>query len=661
LTTASPKTSADAAGATHGLPDLIRDGYEWLPIGVVMAAGGGTIVLVNRAFERLIGYDASELIGQPIEMLVPEVTRTVHAALRDGYMQHPEPRAMGAAREFFACRKDGTEVPVEVGLTPVVFGDRRFVLAAVIDITERRRSQAELRRTLDDRIEFESLVVELAAQFVNLPAGDVDRSIEEALGRLARALSLDRSALFQHVEATGEFMHTHQWTRPGCASPPLRISANEQFPWLLSQIREGDLVSFTSVDEVPDPIDREGLRRLGTRSCVIVPLVIRGRTWGAVTFATIGEPRTWAADIINRLRVVALIFANVLARKQGDEALRRATAENASLRTRLRDENTYLRHEMNALVGVPAIVGNSPGIRRVLEQVRQVADSDASVLLVGETGTGKSVLAHRIHDMGPRRERALVRVNCVSLPAASVESNLFGQHKGAYVVGEARRVGLLELANGSTVFLDEVADLPTDTQASLARVLQSREIQPLGRSHPMKVDLRVIAATRRDLAACIEAGTFRDDLYYRLNVLPLHIPPLRERTEDIPLLVWRFVDEFSQTYGKTIDTIDQESMALLQQYRWPGNARELRNVVERAMIVATGRRLKIVLPTTGAGSRGSETLLAVEKAHISATLVLCGGKIRGKGGAADRLGLSPPALEAKLKKLGLRRRADQAH
>jgi formate hydrogenlyase transcriptional activator len=216
---------------------------------------------------------------------------------------------------------------------------------------------------------------------------------------------------------------------------------------------------------------------------------------------------------------------------------------------------------------------------------------------------------------------------------------------------------LLELANGSTVFLDEVADLPTETQASLARVLQSHEIQPVGTSHPIKVDLRVIAASRRDLVGCIQEGTFRDDLYYRLNVLPIHVPPLRERTEDIPLLVWRFVDEFSQTYGKTIETIDQDSMEQLQRYRWPGNARELRNVVERAMIVATGRRLRIVLPVTAGGSRGSETLAAVEKAHITAVLAACGGKVRGKGGAAARLGLSPRALEAMLTKLRIRRQS----
>ena len=657
VTAAASDALGSSAALPAELPNLLRASLEWLPVGVLMVDGEGAIVLANRAFERLSGYAVAELIGQSLELVVPERTRPAHATDRERFMRQPEARPMGADRELFARRKDGSEVPVEVGLTPLTLGDRSFVLAAVIDSTERRRHDAELRKTLDERIDFEALIAELAAQFVNLPPENVDRTIEDALGRLAGALNLDRSALFQVVDATGDFIHTHQWTRPGAPTPPTRIAAGEQFPWLLSRIRSGDLVSFTSVDEIPDSVDREGLRRLGTRSGVTVPLVIQGRTRGAVTFATVGEVRVWTADEIGRLRILALIFANVLARKQGDEALRRATVENASLRARLHDENVYLRQELNALVGAPAIVGNSAGIRRVLEQVQQVAASDATVLLCGETGTGKSVLAHRIHEYSARRDRALVRVNCASLSADSIEVDLFGRHGGNAIAADDRRMGLLELANGSTVFLDEVADLPTAAQARLARVLQSHEIHSLGKSHPVKVNLRVIAATRRNLETCIKERSFRDDLYYRLNVLPIHVPPLRERVEDIPLLVWRFVDEFSQTYGKTIETIDQASLTLLQGYRWPGNARELRNVVERAMIVATGRRLRIVLPVASAATRSSETLAAVEKAHIITTLAACGGNVRGKSGAAVRLGISPRALEARLSRYGIRRRS----
>jgi formate hydrogenlyase transcriptional activator len=240
------------------------------------------------------------------------------------------------------------------------------------------------------------------------------------------------------------------------------------------------------------------------------------------------------------------------------------------------------------------------------------------------------------------------------LSVASIGDDLFGRDTRAGADGETRPVGLLQLASGSTVFFDEVGDLPADAQASLARVLQDRQIHPSGKLRPIAVDLRVVAASRHDLAACVEAGTFRDDLFYRLNVVPIHVPPLRERADDIPLLVWRFVDELSITYGKTIDTIDQQAMKLLQQYPWPGNARELRNVVERSMIAATDRRLRIT-PPAAYSARRSETLAALERAHIKAILAATGGQVAGKHGAAARLGLTPRALAAKLRALGLRR------
>jgi transcriptional regulator with GAF, ATPase, and Fis domain len=361
--------------------------------------------------------------------------------------------------------------------------------------------------------------------------------------------------------------------------------------------------------------------------------------------------------VINRLRVVALIFANVLARKQADESVREALAAVAGLRDRLRDENAYLRRELLSFTGAPVIVGHSSGVRRVLEQVRQVASTDSPVLLIGETGTGKALLAARIHELSGRGERAMVRVNCASLSAGGIESELFGSDRGSYGDAEARHVGRLELANSSTVFLDEIADLPAETQATLTRVLQERQLHPPGSARPVKVDIRIIAATRRDLTRCIAEGTFRDDLYYRINVFPIHVPPLRERPEDIPLLVWRFVDEFAETYGKPIDTIDSESMAMLQQHAWPGNARELRNVVERAMIVSAGRRLRIPLPTADDG-RQNDTLMAVEKRHITSVLAACGGRIHGKHGAAARLGLTARALEARMTRLRVPRPAD---
>jgi len=305
-----------------------------------------------------------------------------------------------------------------------------------------------------------------------------------------------------------------------------------------------------------------------------------------------------------------------------------------------------------------AVVGESPAVRTALEQLHRVAATDSTVLLLGETGTGKELFANQIHEMSARRGRAMVRVNCAAMPATLIESELFGREKGAYTGALARQVGRFELANHSTIFLDEVGDLPADVQLKLLRVLEERQIERLGSPTAIPVDVRIIAATHRDLARRIQDQTFREDLFYRLNVFPIEVPPLRLRVEDIPLLVWRFVDEFSKAFGKPIHAISRESMAALQRYPWPGNIRELRNVVERAMILAAGHELTIRVPlvASAAGSRSSTKLVDVEKDHIRIVLESTGWRIRGNAGAADLLGLKPTTLETRMAKLGLSRR-----
>jgi transcriptional regulator with GAF, ATPase, and Fis domain len=254
--------------------------------------------------------------------------------------------------------------------------------------------------------------------------------------------------------------------------------------------------------------------------------------------------------------------------------------------------------------------------------------------------------------------RPIVAVNCAAIPATLIESELFGREKGAFTGALARQIGRFELANHSTIFLDEIGDLPPDVQVKLLRVLEERTIERLGNPRPIVIDTRVIAATHRNLEQLTADGTFREDLYYRLNVFPIDVPPLRDRVEDIPLLLWRFVEEFSKTFGKRIDTIEASSIEAAQHYQWPGNIRELRNVVERAMIVATTRTLTITLPSTpAAASRPARRLVDVEKEHIAAVLESTGWRIRGVGGAADQLGLKPTTLETRIAKLGLKRPA----
>jgi formate hydrogenlyase transcriptional activator len=305
---------------------------------------------------------------------------------------------------------------------------------------------------------------------------------------------------------------------------------------------------------------------------------------------------------------------------------------------------------------VGIVVGQSLAIRRVLKQVQQVAPTDSTVLLLGETGTGKEILATQIHELSARRGRSMMRVNCSAIPATLMESELFGREKGAFTGALSRQIGRFELADHSTIFLDEIGDLPPEVQVKLLRVLEERQIERLGSPMGIHVNVRIIAATHRDLEQRIAEGTFREDLFYRLNVFPIQVPPLRERAEDIPFLVWRFVEEFAKSFGKCIDAIPRENLAALQRYSWPGNIRELRNVVERAMIVATDTRLTVpVPPATSAAIRLSDRLADVQREHIRGVLESSGWRIRGAGGAADRLGLRPTTLETRMAKLGLRR------
>jgi formate hydrogenlyase transcriptional activator len=300
------------------------------------------------------------------------------------------------------------------------------------------------------------------------------------------------------------------------------------------------------------------------------------------------------------------------------------------------------------------IVGASPAVCRMLEQARQVAATDATVLLLGETGTGKELLATYIHERSARRARSMVRVNCAAIPGPLLESEMFGHEKGAFTGAVDRQVGRFELASRSTIFFDEIGDLPTDAQVKLLRVLEERQIERLGSPQTIRVDTRVIAATHRSLERQIAAGAFREDLFYRLNVFPIRVPALRERPDDIPVLVWRFVEAFSRKFGKQIDTISGDDMAALQRHPWPGNIRELRNVLERAMITSGGPRLRVALPPPRcAGNRRSERLADVVKAHVEEVLQSTGWRIRGNDGAAERLGLPPTTLETRMAKLGL--------
>ncbi len=343
--------------------------------------------------------------------------------------------------------------------------------------------------------------------------------------------------------------------------------------------------------------------------------------------------------------------------KETEEGLQKALAENERMRERLQAENLYLRDESRLLSHNDDIVGDSEVIQAILHEAEQVACTDSSVLILGETGTGKELLAEHIHRLSDRGSRQMITINCAALPTALVESELFGREKGAYTGALTRQVGRFEIADNSTLFLDELGDLPAETQVKLLRVLQSGEFERLGSTRTIKVDVRVIAATNRDLNKAVREEKFREYLYYRLALFPITVPPLRERSDDIPLLVWEFVTEFAKRQHKHIDTIPRRAMAALQAYQWPGNVRELRNVIERAVILSAGPALNVSLPDEAPTAAASQpiTMDEVQRQHIQGTLERTRGRIRGTGGAAEILGMKPSTLYDRMKKLGIER------
>jgi formate hydrogenlyase transcriptional activator len=415
-----------------------------------------------------------------------------------------------------------------------------------------------------------------------------------------------------------------------------------------------EVVTVESFWQVVHPDDREFVGRMLERArSEAGPLNVEYRVvraegdvrWvaalGRTQFTPAGEPE--------RLTGVTI---DITERRQAEEALRQSYAEIERLKDKLQAEGEYLKAEIKTAEAHGEVTGQSAAIRTVLHMVEQVAPTDSTVLVRGETGTGKELIAQAIHRLSRRQNHVMVKVNCAALPSGLVESELFGREKGAYTGAMTRQVGRFEIADGSTLFLDEIGELSLDVQAKLLRVLETGEFERLGSPKTVKVNVRLIAATNRDLADFIKQGKFREDLFYRLKVFPVHVPPLRERPEDIPLLVWAFLDEFSSRMGKKITKIPRKAMDTLQRHTWPGNVRELRNVIEHAAIITTGDALRLpVLDEPKSLGSSVQNLADAERDYIVRVLERTRWRIKGPKGAAAELGLNPATLYSRMKKL----------
>jgi formate hydrogenlyase transcriptional activator len=529
-------------------------------------------------------------------------------------------------------------------------------IASMTHLCERLTLEAALSAT-NAQLAFHRLVADVAARFAATAPEAVDDAIVDSLRQTAEALQLDWAVLWRRNSGEAMAVPTHYWVDPTVWGPkPVPIAS---IPSVFTGLEAGDTCCFTTVDDLPEG-DREVFRRCGLRSGVVVSLPATGEEGvsAALAYGSTTRELTWAPAVVGRLRMVAGVLSQAFARKANHAALQKALGEISRLRDRLTSDQVERRREVRALRIPHQMVSESAAMQQVLAQLEQVAPTPATVLLLGETGSGKEVMAQAIHDLSPRHRRPMIRVSCAAIPRGLIESELFGRERGAYTDAMSRQIGRFEAAHQSTLFLDEIGELPMELQVKLLRVLEEPVIERLGSTQRIKVDVRIIAATNRNLEEAVRDKTFREDLFYRLNVFPLVVPPLREHIEDIPALVWNFVDEFSRSFGKTIDSIPKDCLSELQRYPWPGNVRELRNVIERAVILASGRQLAVWPPRAEHRSvpQAAMTLCALESDHIRAVLESTNWRVRGAGGAAERLGLEPTALEIRMARLGIARK-----
>ena len=539
---------------------------------------------------------------------------------------------------------------------PASKGQSARLMGVSIDMTERK----QVEEALENRLRFERLVSDLSARFVNIPPDQVDSEIDYGLKQILEFFQVDRAGLMWSLPDRSAYQITHGAYGEDVPPVPIGVELRRTlYPWASEKLVEKhEVVSFSRLDDLPPEanVDKQTYAEWGIRSALDIPIITGGSVVHVIAINSVKSERVWPEELFPRLQLLGEIFVNALERKQTRLELEKRLREIEELKQRLENENIYLHEEVKLLADYTEIVGQSLAMKKVLSQAEQVARTDSTVLILGKTGTGKELLARAIHKMSGRKDRSLIAVNCASLPPTLIESELFGREKGAYTGAMTKMMGRFEIADGSTLFLDEIGELPPELQSKLLRVLEEGSFERLGSTKTLHVNVRIIASTNRDLKQEMKNGNFRNDLFYRLSVFPIVIPPLRERPEDIPLLVWAFVEKAQKRIGKEIETISKKTMESLQSYSWPGNVRELKNVIEHAMILSKDKSLRVHLPGPGSlETDATQDLQDMERRHIQAVLEKTGWRLSGDGGAAEALGLKRTTLHAKMRKLGIKR------
>jgi transcriptional regulator with GAF, ATPase, and Fis domain len=516
----------------------------------------------------------------------------------------------------------------------------------------RRRAEVELKK----HSEFQNLVSRISNKFVGLSGIEFEQTIQETLAEIGRYFNVDTVRLYR-LSLQGDVVKIRNMWRSEHLAPQEEMPEihKMKYPNLAAHYSQGVSVVFSKFDDSPQwPEMRKILKFFGTKAGVGVPLEIDGSGVDVFAMDKVLSKHVWPEDIVEHSRALGKILLNAMRRREAEVKLQDSYDEIKQLKDQLETDNIYLREEIKLNHNFEEIVGESKDLQYALHRVEKIASTDSTVLILGETGTGKELIARAIHNASPLKNRPILKVNCATLPPNLIESELFGHEKGAFTGAHARQIGRFERADGTTFFLDEIGELPLNLQPKLLRVLQDGEFERLGSSETIKVKVRVITATNRDLEEEIREGRFRQDLYYRLKVFPITVPPLRKRKEDIPLLVNFFVQKICRKLGKEIKEIPKKTIEALQNYPWPGNIRELENVIEGAVITTPGEILRIELPETAVlGDDDGKTLEEVVRDHILKVLKLKNWRIEGPGGAALVLGMNPGTLRSRMQKSGI--------
>jgi formate hydrogenlyase transcriptional activator len=651
----SPGMSNSASLAQRGgLPApeaLLADHFASTNVGLCFLDSQFRYLAINDTLASMHGIPEADHLGKTVREVLGDSADLIEPGFRRA-LSTAEPVTCEVSGKLSSRAEDDRWV---VHYLPIKdeSGTAARVGVVVLDVAEQKKMEGSLHHlagSLKDQIERLQMLVEVSS--VLSLNWDIQQVFPLISARIRRVLRQEYAAFSLHDATTGllvrqaeDFPLGRGLLMSGSVSPdssPGGHSFRERIPMIFSQEQ---LQGFDA--EIAEKLLAEGLRSL-----CCVPLL---RPKGPLGVLILGSTRQDAfhSDDLPLLNQVAAQLAIALENQ-------RAAAEIDALQQRLGEEKKYLEGEIRSYGPLTEIVGESAALKQVLDQVATVAASDATVLILGETGTGKELVARAIHRLSPRKNQSFIKVNCAAIPTGLLESELFGHEKGSFTGAVARKIGRMELANGGTLFLDEVGEIPLELQPKLLRVLQDEEFERLGSTRTIKVNLRVIAATNRDLARSVAERHFRSDLFYRLHVFPIRVPTLRERREDIPLLVRYFVRKFASRMDRHIETVPKETMQALTEWSWPGNIRELENLMERSVILSEGGTLRVPLwelrgQKSPVVSAPDHTLDNAEREHIIHVLRETKGVLSGPDGAARRLGLKRTTLQSKMQRLKITR------